>query len=397
MTRLPFLDWMRGLAVVIMIQCHVFNSYTRLELRQNGLYVWTQFIGGMAAPLFLFMAGMTSGFQMDRLDRSSKRRSERWFTALKRAGYIVSIAYLFRFTSWVGSLPNPNMQDFLKVDILNCMGLAMLVFSVAAVFDWRWRIACATAAAFIVAAASPLMSAVDWSGLPLVARYYLVPGPDHTQFAFFPCAAYLGFGIAAGNIVKRAASADDQSKLSRLMCWLAPAGVALTFGVRYLANRPFSIYRHADFWRTSPALILIRLGIILLLLTGAYFWTTLRKAARWSWMETLGKTSLLVYWVHVMLVYGAVSATIKRSLTPRGSAAATIVVILMMLALAHTRLRLKGKSLGLAGRFYPAAQCFRHAPRLGDATARSVGRLGIEDLAKGADARFVEFRDKSFQ
>jgi uncharacterized membrane protein len=47
---------MRGLAVVIMIQCHTFNSFTRLDLRE-GAYVLTQFIGGMAAPLFLFMAG----------------------------------------------------------------------------------------------------------------------------------------------------------------------------------------------------------------------------------------------------------------------------------------------------------------------------------------------------
>ncbi|MGD0168065.1 MAG: hypothetical protein ABSC51_12395, partial [Gaiellaceae bacterium] len=28
--RFPFLDWMRGLAVVIMIQCHVFNSFARM-------------------------------------------------------------------------------------------------------------------------------------------------------------------------------------------------------------------------------------------------------------------------------------------------------------------------------------------------------------------------------
>ena len=355
MIRLPFLDWMRGLAVVIMIQCHVFNSFTRFDLRQSRLYIWTQFIGGMAAPLFLFMAGMTSGFQMDRLDRRLMRRSERWLSALKRAGYIVLIAYLLRLTSWLPSLPNPNMQELLKVDILNCMGLAMLVFSMAALFDWRWRIAGAVVAASFVAAASPLMSAVDWSRLPSVARYYLVPGPDRTQFAFFPCAAYLGFGIAAGTVVKRASSADGRNQLTRLMCWLAPAGLVLTFGIRYLANRPFSIYKNVDFWRTSPALILIRLGIMLLLLSATYLWTALRNTHRWSGMETLGKTSLLVYWVHVMLVYGSLSASVKRSLTPQGSAAAAIIVILMMLALAEARLRLKGASLWRGGRLHQAA------------------------------------------
>ena len=52
-----------------MIQCHTFNSFTRLDLREGGPYVLTQFVGGMAAPLFLFMAGMTTAFQMESLER----------------------------------------------------------------------------------------------------------------------------------------------------------------------------------------------------------------------------------------------------------------------------------------------------------------------------------------
>src|ERR1039457_2548403 len=67
--RFPFLDWMRGLAVVIMIQCHTFNSFTRVDLHDGGPYVLTQFVGGMAAPLFLLMAGMTTAFQMESLER----------------------------------------------------------------------------------------------------------------------------------------------------------------------------------------------------------------------------------------------------------------------------------------------------------------------------------------
>ena len=60
---------MRGLAVVVMIQCHAFNSFARLDVREGGPYIFSQFVGGMAAPLFLFMAGMTFAFQMDSLER----------------------------------------------------------------------------------------------------------------------------------------------------------------------------------------------------------------------------------------------------------------------------------------------------------------------------------------
>ena len=84
---------MRGLAVLIMIQCHTFNSLTRLDLRGGGPYVLSQFIGGMAAPLFLFMAGMTTAFQMESLERREPAPARRWLISLKRAGYILTIAF----------------------------------------------------------------------------------------------------------------------------------------------------------------------------------------------------------------------------------------------------------------------------------------------------------------
>ena len=38
--RFPFLDWMRGVAVLIMIQCHVFNYFTLTDQRKSGLYIF---------------------------------------------------------------------------------------------------------------------------------------------------------------------------------------------------------------------------------------------------------------------------------------------------------------------------------------------------------------------
>jgi hypothetical protein len=342
-TRFRFLDWTRGVAVLIMIQCHVFNSFTRLDLRQNGGYIFSQFIGGMAAPLFLFMAGMTSGFQMESLEKRKIRAWGRWRAALGRAGYIFLIAYLFRFTNWLGSLPNPNLQDFLKVDILNCMGLAMAAFTIVALFENTQRIRVAVGGALAVAAAAPLLSGLSWTGVPLVVKNYLVPSPNTGQFSFFPCAAYLGFGLAAGSLVKRTESPSPGAQMDRFMQWFVLLGFGLVFTAEYFANLPWSVYTKSDFWRNSPALILIRVGIILVMLAGAYLWTGLQAAAGWSWIESLGKTSLLVYWVHVMLVYGGLATLIKRTLTPAGSALAAIVLTLLMVALSEVRLRSRAR------------------------------------------------------
>ncbi len=343
---------MRGAAVLIMIQCHVFNSFTRSDMRHSGAYILSQFVGGMAAPLFLFMAGMTSGFQMDNLERRFLTRARRYFAALKRAGYILFIAYLFRFTNWLGGLPKPNTQDFWKVDILNCMGLAIAVFSLGALLNSAERVRCVMTGALLVAAAAPIVSGLDWSGVPTVIQYYLVPGADHAQFPFFPCAAYLGFGIAAGALVKRAGSSEgrerspDQSRMDNLMRWLVLGGAVLIFSARYFANLPFSVYPSSDFWRNSPALILIRVGVMLLMMAGAYLWTRRRASHGWSWMQNLGKTSLPVYWVHVTLVYGGLTISLKRALTPAGSALAAIVVTLLMTVLSEVWLQRKARRIG---------------------------------------------------
>jgi uncharacterized membrane protein len=350
-TRFPFLDWMRGAAVLIMIQCHVFNSFTRPDMRHSGAYILSQFVGGMAAPLFLFMAGMTSGFQMDRMERRSLTRSQRYFGALRRGGYILFIAYLFRFTNWLGGLPKPNTHDLWKVDILNCMGLAIAVFSLGALLNSTERVRCVVAGALLVAAAAPIVSGLDWSGVPAVVKYYLVPGADRAQFPFFPCAAYLGFGIAAGTLVKRAANWEDrersqeQSQMDNLIRWLVLGGGALIFSARYFANLPFSVYPSSDFWTNSPALIFIRVGVMLLMLAGAYLWTRRRTGPGWSWMQNLGKTSLPVYWVHVTLVYGGLTTSLKRALTPAGSVLAAIVVTLLMTILSEVWLQRKARRI----------------------------------------------------
>ena len=334
MKRFAFLDWTRGLAVLIMIQCHTFNSFTRMDLREGGPYVYSQFIGGMAAPLFLFMAGMTLAFQMDSLERREATRPRRWLGALRRAGYVWGIAYLFRFTNWLGGWPYASVQELTKVDILNCMGLGMAALAVLAVVPSRRRAHFAVVAALLIAAAAPVVANLAWGGVPQLIHEYLAPGLGRGRFAFFPCASYIGFGLALGAIVKRTAA----EQIERLLAWCVPIGFALVFTAQYFSNLPYSIYPHSDFWTDSPTLILIRAGICLLALAGAYLWTEYGAGPAWSWMQALGKTSLMAYWVHVMLVYGNLAKPLRRALNIPEAAAAIVAVTAAMVALAAAKL-----------------------------------------------------------
>jgi uncharacterized membrane protein len=327
--RFPFLDWMRGLAVVIMIQCHTFNSMTRTDLRDFGPYVLTQFVGGMAAPLFLFMAGMTTAFQMESLERREPNAMRRWLTALKRAGYILGIAFTFRFTNWVFSIPHAPATEMTKVDILNCMGVGMAVLAAGALFRGDGRTRFAVAAGVVIAAVSPLMTNLPWGGVPTLLQEYLVPGAGRGRFPFFPWVAYIAFGQAIGSMVKRTAAAT----FDRLMQWSMLLGFAMIFIGQYFSNIPYSVYPKSSFWTDSPALVVIRVGICVMMMTGAYLWTEYCAGSGWSWMQAMGKNSLMVYWVHVMIVYGSLVQPLKRTMSIPQAALATLTVMLMMVAM----------------------------------------------------------------
>jgi len=306
-------------------------------VRDGGPYVLSQFIGGMAAVLFLFLAGITFAFQMDGLDKTSPSARLRLKTLLRRAGYILVLAYLFRICNSLFCMPHPPWAVLIKVDILNCMGMAMALLSVLGLWRAVRRPHAAAVAGLAIAAAAPLMSAVNWTGVPIAIRDYLVP--NRAMFPLFPWAAYLAFGISAGSILRRLAP----ERLERSLQWGVLAGFGLIFGAQYFSNIPYSLYEKSDFWTDSPALILIRLGICLVTLAAAYLWTAHAAGPGWSWMQTLGKTSLLVYWVHVMLVYGWIFEGWKGRLSIAATSVMTVAVIAAMVGLGEARLRWKGR------------------------------------------------------
>ena len=149
------------------------------------------------------------------------------------------------------------------------------------------------------------------------------------RFPFFPYVAYIAFGQAIGTIVKRATA----ERFDRLMQWSMLIGFSMIFIGQYFANIPYSVYTNANFWTDSPTLIVIRAGICLMIMAGAYLWTEYCVGTGWSWMQAMGKNSLQVYWVHVMIVYGSLVRPMKRALSISQAALATALVTLIMVVM----------------------------------------------------------------
>ena len=332
-SRLHYLDWLRGLAAVIMLNGHTFHSFTQPSLRDGSVYILTQFVGGLPPAMFLFLTGITLAFKMHSSDRKGLPPGQKVLAALGRARYLLVIAILFRLQLWVFALPNGSWRDIFRVDILNCMALAVAAVSAMALFSGRDRIRLSAAMGVLIALASPVVAQVDWAGTPGLVRDHLAP--HGLYFGFFPWASFLAFGVSAGAILRVA----KEDQIDRLMQWGAILGGMLIVGGRYFANIPYSIYPKSDFWIDGPLLIFIKLGVLLWLLTFAFVWTRYATGDGWSWIRQFGTTSLLVYWVHVELVYGRWFWFWKENLNTAETVMATVFVILSMLGLSVLKTR----------------------------------------------------------
>ena len=118
---------------------------------------------------------------------------------------------------------------------------------------------------------------------------------------------------------------------------------------RWLDRQPRQLYAVYDYWHTSPNFFLIRVGMLLMILCGAYIWCrwVIGKwlAGPWGFspLIQLGQASLLVYWVHIEFVYGRVSILPKHADSIRTASVGLLIITLAMVALAYARTKAKGR------------------------------------------------------
>jgi len=307
--RKGYLDWLRGVGVIFMIQGHVMDSWTRDADRAREAYHWIIFVGGVAGtPIFLFLAGMALALAAGSRMRNGRTEEEVAALARKRGWQIFGLAFLFRLQSWAISGGAP--RTLLKVDILNVMGLAML----AAAVLWtlgrgaRSRALLLGAAAIATTMLTPLVRASGIvAPLPDPIEWYLRPAAGATTFTLFPWAGFVFAGGAVGLWLDAARTARQERFVNLALLAL---GLAMTCG-GYAASFLPPIYAQSQFWTSSPTFFFVRLGVVITLVPMAYAWNSLDGR---SPLREFGLSSLFVYWIHVEMAYGVLSTPLHRRL-----------------------------------------------------------------------------------
>ena len=337
-SRLGYLDWARGLAVLLMINTHAFSAWTVPEDRSTRLFGLARLFGGYPAPLFLFLAGVSAALVAERERAKGADGAQVRRRGLRRGLTVLGYAFLFR----VGMLASGGFgraADLLRVDVLNCIAVSlMLVALTLGRPSARDRLIATFGLAAAIALLTPLAwDAPWWQGWPVpIAGYFTGRVPD-ALFPVFPWTAFTAVGAAAGLVL---AGARTRGTEGRTIGALAAAGAAAIPIALWLDAHAPAVYPAYDFWHTSPTYVALKCGVLLVLLALAF---VLDRLPGPSALRQIGQTSLLVYWVHLEIVYGKwIAPGLRGSLSVEEAGCGVVILARAMLALSIARRRAHG-------------------------------------------------------
>jgi uncharacterized membrane protein len=284
--RLRAIDWLRGAAVLVMVQCHALCLLDVRHQREPG-FATLAWLDGWVAPSFLFAAGASLGLVLVRAAAAGALR-ERAAQSLRRAAEVLAVSAAMTWL-WFPIFTEPGW--LLRVDILSCIGLSLLGAWVPGVLLARRPRALAWTALLGAGAALGLAPLVESVRGPWAA---VLTNATGSVFPPVPWAGHVLLGLSLG----AGAGAADFGRHLRfvlsgaLWVWL----LARVLGPLYPPHGPY----------TEPAAHAERFVEVVLLVW--LLWWVERRATGAPGplrrgVELLGRRSLLAYCAHEVLLY----------------------------------------------------------------------------------------------
>jgi uncharacterized membrane protein len=360
-SRLAYIDWMRGFACLVMFQTHCYDSWLNEAARHSRFFWWSQLGGTLPAPLFLFLAGISFALITDRMRERGASAGLIARTTILRGAEILGLGLLFRLQEWLLGAAKGPWTDLFRVDILNTIGVSMMLMGVVcwiAGIIFRsssakagslriWNIFLAAAVGVTISLISPLIWTtwrprfLPWFLETYINGVHVFDKPQAWLFPIFPWSALAFTGLAAGFILL---TKWARAHVAQTVALLTFGGAAIGAIAWWLDSLSTTLYANYDFWHTSPNFFLIRVGLVAIILGMAYAWCRWGAGQRgFSPMIEMGKCSLLVYWVHIELVYGGLSIMKGHNYTIGQATFGFAVIFVSMVLMATIRNGSKGR------------------------------------------------------
>lgn len=318
--RVDMLDAVRLLAAFQMIQGHTIDALLSDALRDGAFFhAWT-WVRGLTAPIFLIAAGLSFSLAASLADapkffarRSGRARTRRMLRSL---ALIVT-----------GTLMHVG-DDPLRIDVLQCVGVSLLIldFIVGAATSPRVVFVSAAALTLAFALLTGWMSTLHGDGWMRLLLAW-VGHETNSLFPLFPWAAYVFVGVA-------------------IAPWLLPEGggtlgerialrglIAAGIGCACSCATPWLVEESALEYSSQPSVLLLRASCVIAIMgiTGFVF----SRVAFPSRVRWLAGETLALYVFHLLFLFAAVVGPVRvigRTLSwPMALLAALVMLALSVL------------------------------------------------------------------
>jgi uncharacterized membrane protein len=302
--RFKAIDWLRGLSVLFMMECHCLY-FLSPTLERTPEWYQLQNINGLVSVAFLFAAGFALGLVGARAAGDPLTRARRSKRTLLRIAEVFALALYINQVSH-DFLSNPIW--LLRLDILSCIVAGLLiVWTVITVCRGRNGIALGVLAALWLSVMVGTFWASGYRGGGVFLG--LINNSSGAMFPLFPWSGYLLLGSVLGVL-----GSHPTSGRTRLVVGLVIM-TALTFALAMIPAgkwpwRPLAEMKLDAYLVSNACERLWKLGVICLTLTAIERLTTLVTVAARALtpfsvvLEYFSGKALSAYFVHLTLLYG---------------------------------------------------------------------------------------------
>ncbi len=295
---------MRAWAILMMLQGHFIDGLLDPLFRdpENPVFTTWRYFRGITAPVFFTVSGFIFTFLLVRAPRQGAE-NPRIKKGLRRGLQLIGIGYLLR-TNFLGLLQGVIYPSFYVVDVLHCIGMALLLivglYLLAARFGKH-----AFAPLLLVAGLSlflfePAYSTWDYSMLPQMLANYFTRA-NGSVFTVIPWVGYAAIGGFLAMAFYRAREAK-YLYLKSIALTLVAGGLLLwqSSPIFNWLGQQTGIGLFRDI--VTNNYLFIRLGDVMVVFS---VFIILRSLMNKAVFLRIGQNTLSIYVIHFIILYGS--------------------------------------------------------------------------------------------
>ncbi len=302
--RLYFIDAMRAWAILMMLQGHFIDGLLDPAFRdpENPVFATWKYFRGITAPVFFTVSGFIFTFLLIRVPRQGLE-NPRIRKGVNRGLQLIGIGYLLR-TNFLGLLKGVIYPSFYLVDVLHCIGLALLLIIGIYLVSERFGKGVLPLLLLLTGLGlflfEPVYKTWDYSALPqLLANYF-----TKANGSVFTIVPWVGYAAIGGFL---ATAFHRYREVKHL--YLKSIGLTLLAGTLLLwQSSPFfswlgqqtGMQLFTDI--VSNNYLFIRLGDVMLVFS---VFIILRSLMNQPVFLRIGQNTLSIYVIHFIILYGS--------------------------------------------------------------------------------------------